>query len=245
MDLPSPLPRRLNLGCGWDHRDGYLNVDCYERHQPDLIADISNLPMLPSGYFEEVLAKDVLEHFERTRTDTILAEWARLLSPDGHLVLEVPSLLHLAGLVLEQAKSADMAAAYIHMMFGTQAYVGDYHFTSFTPATLQQHLVKVGLAARGPVELIHGWCFRLTAVRYPASAEWPKVPLLERLETAEAEYRAICASRSWRLLSPARAIVDWLRNTQIGWPNTRYSSEVSNQHSPPPRVPLLGPDASK
>jgi Methyltransferase domain len=85
MDLPSPLPRRLNLGCGWDHREGYLNVDCYERHQPDLIADISNLPMLPSGYFEEVLAKDVLEHFERTRTDTILAEWARLLSPDGHL----------------------------------------------------------------------------------------------------------------------------------------------------------------
>src|SRR5436305_10596227 len=90
MDLPSPLPRRLNLGCGWDHRDGYLNVDCYERHEPDLIADISNLPMLPSGYFEEVLAKDVLEHFERTRTDTILAEWARLLSPDGHLVLELP-----------------------------------------------------------------------------------------------------------------------------------------------------------
>jgi hypothetical protein len=38
--LPDPLPRKLNLGCGWDKRDGYLNVDLHGSHDPDLVADV-------------------------------------------------------------------------------------------------------------------------------------------------------------------------------------------------------------
>ncbi len=64
--LPTPLPRRINIGCGYDVRPGWLNVDSVARHGPDLIADATDLSMLPNGHFDEVVANDVLEHIERT-----------------------------------------------------------------------------------------------------------------------------------------------------------------------------------
>jgi hypothetical protein len=78
-----PLPTRLSLGCGWDIRPDFLNVDFVPAHNPDLVADVTNLPMLPSGYFDEIVAQDVLEHFERGKTSGALAEWSRLLSDTG------------------------------------------------------------------------------------------------------------------------------------------------------------------
>ena len=35
---PAKFPRRLNLGCGFDVRPGYLNVDLHAWHKPDLLA---------------------------------------------------------------------------------------------------------------------------------------------------------------------------------------------------------------
>ena len=90
LDLDA-LPRRMNLGCGWDHRDGYLNVDFQDFHHPDLVADVRNLDMLPAAWFEEIIAQDVLEHLERTEADAALAEWARLLAPGGSSCCACPT----------------------------------------------------------------------------------------------------------------------------------------------------------
>ena len=60
MNLPDPLPLKANVGFGPDIRPGYLNVDMYEGFGPDLVADVTNLSMLPSAWFEEILAQDVL-----------------------------------------------------------------------------------------------------------------------------------------------------------------------------------------
>jgi predicted SAM-dependent methyltransferase len=100
MQLPDPLPRNLNLGCGYDHRPGFLNVDSDPACGSDLIADVCSLPMLPSRWFDHIVAHDVLEHISRTKTDEVLEEWARLLAPAGHMAVRVPSLQHLAALTL-------------------------------------------------------------------------------------------------------------------------------------------------
>jgi predicted SAM-dependent methyltransferase len=83
QNLPDPLPRSLNVGCGFDMRSGFLNVDFAPNTTPDLSADVTHLPMLPDGHFDVIVAQDVLEHFERAKTSVALAEWARLLSPAG------------------------------------------------------------------------------------------------------------------------------------------------------------------
>ena len=49
-------PDRLNLGCGFDRREGYTNVDFQEFHHPDLHADVRDLGMLPSDHYREIIA---------------------------------------------------------------------------------------------------------------------------------------------------------------------------------------------
>lgn len=161
--LPVPLPRRLNVGCGYDYRQGYLNVDLHAVHKPDLVADVTHLPMLPDAAFDEIVAQDVLEHFERARTAPALAEWARLLAPHGVLRVRVPSLFGMFELLArpdrrEPAKAEEV----IHLMYGTQAYNGDYHLAGFTAATLDEQLRRVGLLVC-EASIMDGWLFDVSA----------------------------------------------------------------------------------
>lgn len=207
MDLPTPLPRRVNLGCGYDIRAGYLNVDFVERHKPDLVADVTDLPMLPSEWFEEIIANDVLEHITRTRTQAVLAEWTRLLAPDGRILLRVPSLLHLAAMLLEpENRDPNRTAGLIHLLYGTQAYPGDFHLAGFTATTLEQQLAGVGLVANA-VGLKDGWMFEVVASRTagPDGAVWPE-PTVAQVEALIAEVAALRRSTSWRVTAPLRAI---------------------------------------
>jgi len=46
------------MGCGFDIKKDFLNVDLHEMHGPDLVADCTDLHMLPSSYYEYIIAKD-------------------------------------------------------------------------------------------------------------------------------------------------------------------------------------------
>ena len=156
-------PRRLNLGCGHDYRPGYLNVDLNDWHRTDMLADITNMPELPSGYFEEIVAQDVLEHFERAKTKDILTEWTRLLQDGGTLFLRVPSLVHLLGMLNSPHwQSLEQQAEIVHLLYGTQAYPGDYHLTGFTAELLDHQLREAGLRIYRS-EILHGWLFEVYA----------------------------------------------------------------------------------
>lgn len=80
----SKYPKKLNLGCGFDIRPDYINIDFQDFHNPDLVADIRKLDMLPSGLYDEVIAQDCLEHFPRCDTEPALFEWSRLLKTGGY-----------------------------------------------------------------------------------------------------------------------------------------------------------------
>ena len=219
MQLPDPLPRNLNLGCGYDHRPGFLNVDSDPASGPDFIADVASLPMLPSGHFDHIVAHDVLEHISRTKTDEVLEEWARLLAPAGHMFVRVPSLQHLAALTLADGyQDADHAEGIIHLLFGTQAQTGDYHLTSFTRATLVRHFARVGLHVVS-VTLMDGWMYDMEMSRAPAAEPvvWPAVKSLAdavpdvsarlaAMPRASAELAGMRQSASWRITAPLKML---------------------------------------
>jgi SAM-dependent methyltransferase len=162
-ELPQPLPRRLNVGCGYDKRPGFLNVDLQAFHEPDLVADATCMPMLPSGYFDEIVAQDVLQHLERHKTDDALTEWARLLAPEGTLHARVPSLLHLLEMLGAPANlEAEAARNIVHLIYGTQAYTGDYHLAGFTATMLERHLAEAGLLVC-EAQILYGWLFEVSA----------------------------------------------------------------------------------
>lgn len=55
---------RLNPGCGYDRREGYLNVDRRGACEPDLVLDLEALPW-PADSADEILLKHTLEHLGR------------------------------------------------------------------------------------------------------------------------------------------------------------------------------------
>jgi predicted SAM-dependent methyltransferase len=158
-------PRKLNLGCGFDIREGYLNVDFQSFHNPDLVADIRKLEMLPSKFYEEVVAQDCLEHFPRCDTQPALAEWSRLLKSGGVLKLRVPNLVGLLGLFTRQ----DMQAIpeqenLVQCLFGTQAYNGDWHLTGFTQTLLSHYLTEAGFGNLQFSDRDH-WLFEIVCTK--------------------------------------------------------------------------------
>ena len=137
--------KKLNLGCGFDNREGYLNIDLNGFHKPDLIADICNLGMLSSDFYDEIIAQDVLEHIPRTKTKSVLAEWNRLLKIGGTLKLRVPNLLALLSLLEgRENQNARKQEEILQYLFGTQKYNGDFHHIAFTELLLKDYLTTTG-----------------------------------------------------------------------------------------------------
>jgi predicted SAM-dependent methyltransferase len=88
---------KLNLGCGFDKREGWLNLDKFPACEPDRLLDIEATPWdLPANGFDHVLMKHVLEHVgaEFSVFAAVMGELYRILEPGGLLEIHVPHLRH-------------------------------------------------------------------------------------------------------------------------------------------------------
>ena len=83
---------KLNIGCGGRRFEGYTGVDAVARPAADIVAPAWAIP-LPDKSVEEILAVHLWEHFYLWECEKVIAEWIRLLRPNGRLVLELPDLL--------------------------------------------------------------------------------------------------------------------------------------------------------
>lgn len=82
---------RLNLGCGKDILDNYINGDLFDRHA-QILFDARKLPFKDDSV-GEVLASHLIEHFDFREAFVALEEWKRVLKPGGRLIVETPDFL--------------------------------------------------------------------------------------------------------------------------------------------------------
>ena len=145
IDLAGFGTRKLNVGCGFDVRPGYVNIDLQAFHKPDIVADIVDIPMIPSNWAEELVASDVLEHIGRRQTSTALFEWNRVLRHEGVLRIRT---MYLPGLLRWMTKDwfGDVRShmGLINAAYSTQLYEGDYHTTSFTEKLMRFYVWACG-----------------------------------------------------------------------------------------------------
>ncbi|HVE84819.1 MAG TPA: DUF4214 domain-containing protein [Myxococcales bacterium] len=175
---PQRHPRRLNLGCGFDKKEGWLNVDFQDFHAPDLVADVTRLTVLPSGYYEEILAQDILEHIGRTETRNVLSEWNRVLRMKGVLRLRVPSIVGVAELLQRRDhQTVEKQEHLVQCLFGSQRYGGDFHYTGFTELLLREYLKDTGFDC-AQLKREGGWLLDAVAVKVKDAA----VDALYRIE---------------------------------------------------------------
>ncbi len=131
----------MNLGCGNDIREGFINVDMFSDNPSVVYMDIRKLP-LPNETVDGIIASDVLEHFSHRDTEAILKEWSRVIKVGGEIVIRSPSLRKQAEMYLNGTWDADIAS---FMIFGGQSNPGDFHCIGFDETTIRRYLHRVGL----------------------------------------------------------------------------------------------------
>jgi len=78
---------KLNIGCGEDIKEGYVNIDNRNLKGVDVILDLNEKLPFHNNYAEEVLAQDVMEHLD---TIGLLKEIHRILIQGGQVIIRVP-----------------------------------------------------------------------------------------------------------------------------------------------------------
>jgi hypothetical protein len=200
------MPTKLNIGCGFDKRADYLNIDVHPECEPDILVQDNDLSQLPDGYFEEIRAWDVLEHIPHASTVTALLDWSALLKIGGKLVLQTSSIY---GVVDEMRKSPSFETEYnwTKCLFGNQAHPGDFHYCGFTESTLRVFLRAAGFDARS-FTLADGWLLGCVTTKVES---WTDLLNLSDEEMMRSAYRRFLR----REITP-QTLSDYLRIMQTG-----------------------------
>lgn len=131
---------KLNLGCGEDIREGYINCDLYNP-KADKKTPVEKLDF-PDGYADEIFASHILEHFDRHQANELVKEWKRVLKPTGKLIVETPDFLESCKkfVLLQEDKQYTM---YGH--FFAKAWVpGEIHKFLYTKRELYLLMTQAG-----------------------------------------------------------------------------------------------------
>jgi len=82
------MSKRLNVGCGRDIKDGWVNLDRHSLPGVDVVHNIEDLPLpFADEEFDYVYCKDVLEHCDYI---PVLRDLHRILKIGGRIFIKVP-----------------------------------------------------------------------------------------------------------------------------------------------------------
>jgi hypothetical protein len=158
-----PYPTKLNIGCGYDKRVGYLNVDVDPRCEPDLLIVNDDYSIIPISHFEEVIAFDVVEHIPRNNCNRAVLDWNRYLVPEGRLLVQTSSILGVAEQLMK-TPTFESQFNWSSCLFGNQQHFGDFHHNGFTEKTLRVLLMACGFQIT-KFELRQEWLFYAEAIK--------------------------------------------------------------------------------
>ena len=130
---------KLHLGCGNNHKDGFVNIDWRKTGATDIVCDIRKLPY-PNNSVILIETYHAIEHLPRHDFEKSLEEWYRIFKPGGKLVVECPDFDQIVTNYLEGDEKQ------LDGIFGLQRFEGDYHLFGYNFKRLTDLLKKCGFA---------------------------------------------------------------------------------------------------
>ncbi len=156
----SSAPILVNAGCGpkgggqvpamfdsWRQ----LRVDVDRDVDPDVLADVTDLSAIPSGFADAVWTAHCVEHLYLHQVPQALSEFRRILKDDGFLCLVVPDLQTIANYIVNdkldeviyESPAGPITAHDVLFGFGqavAQGHTAMAHRCGFAPTLLLRHL---------------------------------------------------------------------------------------------------------
>jgi predicted SAM-dependent methyltransferase len=129
---------KLNLGCGYDLKEGYINID---------IRDIVGTAMMDvrqlkyaNDSADEIYASDIIEHFSKIEQEPLLKEWHRVLKSGGKLFIRT---IDFDRVYMNLFLAHNHELFFTHL-YGGQEYEYNYHKWCYTKTTMKAALEKAG-----------------------------------------------------------------------------------------------------
>jgi len=131
---------KLNIGSGGDYRDDYINIDIRKDIRVDIVATGEHL-CFGDNSVDEILAKDVIEHFSFRVTKAVLREWYRVLKAGGKLHIQCPDIRAIVDMYMSgKIEPKDLS----YWIFGEQNYKENIHRACFDKEYMYEILHEVG-----------------------------------------------------------------------------------------------------
>lgn len=142
VNLPDIVPKRLNVGCGNNLIDGYINIDSEASLYPDIIADIRFGLPFDDNSVQEILFFHTVEHIEERYHAQIFREFHRVLEPNGTILVSYPEFRVCAQNWIDNVMG--MREFWKHTIYGLQRYQSDYHVTLMDSDEFSEKLQEWG-----------------------------------------------------------------------------------------------------
>jgi SAM-dependent methyltransferase len=138
--------RKLHLGCGHIHIDGYCNIDILSLPSVDIVDDVKKLNKFSANYADSIYACHVLEHFPHSDIVPILERWFEVLKPGGEIRISVPDIDRIVKIYVENWNHFQTPGntPWIGLLYGGQGDPYDFHKTGFNFCWLSKLLTDVG-----------------------------------------------------------------------------------------------------
>jgi len=155
---------RLNLGCGKQYLDGWINIDLYAE-KVDMRIDLTQPLPFGDGCVSEIRAIHLIEHFSRAQWREVKRDWYRVLAWGGQLELQCPALDACMRAWLDNKPApVQMPDFWMVVIYGGQEGPSQYHKNGFTAQTLKADLEAEGFTVT-QTEILDGWNLRMLAVK--------------------------------------------------------------------------------
>lgn len=142
----SHTPKKLHLGCGDIHINGFCNIDIDPLPAVDIVDDILRLRKFPNNFAEQIYACHVLEHLSHAQVLPALKRWHDVLAPGGELRVSVPNIDRIVKIYVENWSHFQTRgnSPWIGLLYGGQLDRYDFHRTGFNLCWLSYLLEEAG-----------------------------------------------------------------------------------------------------
>ena len=140
-------PLKLHLGCGTKKLPGWINIDSVAGCHPDLVHDITEALPYADLSAQEVLAEDLLEHFDKYMRFVVFSEWARVLKVGGTITVQVPNFKKILMRYFKFGYDNFVDFIFGENMWRSEIYIGHFgnHKWGYSEVSLQQFVRLFGI----------------------------------------------------------------------------------------------------
>lgn len=132
--------QKLNLGCGTDVRENFINLDIIPYQGIQIISDVLDLRFIPDNSTSFIVCQHLIEYIPRNLIIKAINEWKRVMQHESLIEFRVTNIAALTKSIHLQEISSEMGIPHelaIGLIYGKQENEFDIRRNGFTPDYFQ------------------------------------------------------------------------------------------------------------